>query len=61
MAQEVLTARVVEPKSPITFNDREANIQLQPHNDALVIVADIDHVSTTKYWWMVEVQPMFSR
>lgn len=30
----------------VTFTDGEVGIQLQPHNDALVIVAGINHVAT---------------
>lgn len=44
--REVLIAKLAEPGLVVTFTDGEADTQLQRHNDALVIVAGIDHVPT---------------
>lgn len=43
---EFLTAMLADPGPTVTFIDEEISTQLQPHNDALVVVAGIDHIPT---------------
>lgn len=57
---EVLVVEAIELGPSITFEDGEANTHLQPHNDALVIVVDIDHVYTHLVLIDGEARPTFT-
>lgn len=46
VARDVLAAKTVKLGPFVTFANEKVTVQLQPHNNALLIVADIDHVPT---------------